>query len=100
MAFERIWAHPGTLTDAELVQALAHALGDPEVNRMLDELAENVRAVRAGHAERNEELEDRLGVRAYQLTVAKFPQATLNDGREISHHLFVERARRVEQPFH
>lgn len=96
MVFERKWSRRGTLSDEELETALSLALSDQEINGMLDELARNVRAVRLGNAKRDEELEDRVDVKAYQLAASAFPKATISDGREIGCHLFEELARRLE----
>ena len=97
MAFERKWPHPGTLDDEELAEALASVLRDSEINRLLDELFANTKKVRLGEAERDRDLEDRLGHRVYQAIHSMFPKATLSDGYEISRHLDAEVGRRLAQ---
>ncbi len=97
MTFERKWPHPGALNDDELAEALSLVLRDSEINRLMDELFDNTKKVRLGEAERDRDLEDRLGFRVYHAIHSMFPKATLSDGYEISRHLDAEVARRLAQ---
>jgi hypothetical protein len=97
MAFERKWPHRGALDDEELAEALSLVLQDSEINRLLNELFGNTKKVRLGEAERDRDLEDRLGFRVYQVIHSTFSKAVLSDGYEISRHLDAELARRLAQ---